>query len=211
MTDKRQIIEDARNRGMQYCVHFTNAKNLPNILKYGILSKDDLENREIEYCYNDSFRLDGLEDAVSVSVSFPNYKMFYPLHCNDSNNEWVVLLLDAEKVLKLNCAFCYTNAANAAISSLPLEERMSLSAFEAMFAEKQEGYTRRDMELAANEPTDPQAEILVFDPIPVTAIIGAMFKDCFAMNKYMQLLQNTGIDFKVDKEYYYARHDYKYW
>lgn len=32
---------------------------------------------------------------------------------------WAVIILDVEKVLNLECAFCYTNAANSEITSIP--------------------------------------------------------------------------------------------
>ena len=79
MNDKKQILISAKKRGIEHCVHFTNVLNLPSILSYGLLSKADLEYNWIDYNYNDDLRLDDLEEAISVSITSPNYKMFYQL------------------------------------------------------------------------------------------------------------------------------------
>ncbi|EEQ57882.1 hypothetical protein CBFG_01592 [Clostridiales bacterium 1_7_47FAA] len=211
MNDKRQILVSANRRGVEHCVHFTNVLNLPSILSYGLLSKADLEYNWIEYNHNDNLRLDEFEESISVSITSPNYKTFYQWRCDNPSKSWVVLILDAIQILNLDCAFCYTNAANIRISSIPLAERKTYSAFESMFAEKQNQATRQEMKLYPNEPTDPQAEILVFNSIPVSAIQFALFNDYQIMKQYAPLLDNANIPYTRDLGYYYARRDYSFW
>ena len=211
MNDKKQILIAAKDRDIKHCVHFTNVINLPSILTHGLLSIADLEEAEVDYNFNDNLRLDNLEDSISVSISSPNYKMFYQLRNDNPSDNWVVLILDSAKILNLDCAFCYTNAANINVSSIPLVERKTYSAFQTLFAEKQDHATRKEMGLSPNEPTDPQAEILVFNPIPVSAIKMAYFNNVQVMEQYSTLLDIANIPFACNSKYYYPRHDYSFW
>ena len=211
MNDKEQILISAKKRSIEHCVHFTNVLNLPSILSYGLLSKADLKYNWIDYNYNDDLRLDDLEEAISVSITSPNYKMFYQLRCNNPSKSWVVLVLDSMQILNLDCAFCYTNAANISVSSIPLTERKTYSSFKSLFEEQENQATRHEMRLFPNEPTDPQAEILVFDSIPVSAIQFLLFNDYKVMEQYAPLLDNANIPFTRDLGYFYPRRDYAFW
>lgn len=211
MIDKNKILTFAENRGIEHCIHFTNVLNLPSILSYGLLSKSDLEYNWIDYNYNDDLRLDDLENSISVSITSPNYKMFYQLRCNNPSKRWAVLVLDAMEILNLDCAFCYTNAANISVSSIPLTERKTYISFKSMFEEREGQATRAMMKLSSNEPTDPQAEILVFDSIPTSAIQFVLFNDYNIMEQYTPLLNDVNIPFTHDLGYFYPRRDYAFW
>jgi len=206
-----EIINEARKRNITTLIHFTNEKNLKSIIENGILSKDTLDNRKMAYYYNDEYRFDNLSDTISLSVTFPNYKMFYSLRKENVADDWVVILIDAEKVLSKPCAFCYDNAANSGISVIPLRQRMSLYAFHEMFSDDIFGCKRTEMGLSENEATSPQAEILAFESIPIEAIKCIVFEKESIKEKYVSLLKSVGIESTVCEHYYYPRHDYKYW
>lgn len=211
MTDKSKIMISVQERKIEHFIHFTNVLNLPSILSNGLLSKDILDYNWIEYNYNDDLRLDELSDSISLSISSPNYKMFYQLRCNNPSRNWVVLVLDAQQILDLNCAFCFTNAANSFVSRIPLKDRMTFDAFNSMFAERDNQVSRAQLKLSSFEPTDPQAEILVFDSIPTSAIQFALFNEYEIMNQYAPLLNINKIPYTRDLGYYYPRHDYSFW
>lgn len=211
MNDKEKILVAARERRIEHFIHFTNALNLPNILSYGLCSKECLEYRGIDYNYNDDWRLDNLSNSISVSVTSPNYKMFYFLRCNEPSKNWVVLVLDAKQILDLDCAFCYTNAANNCISSIPIEKRKTFEAFESMFEERENQASRQELKLDSNETTDPQAEVLVFESIPVSAIQYALFNNHQVMSQYSPMLINANIYYTCDAGYYGPRRDYSFW
>lgn len=211
MKEKEGILLTAKRRGIEHCIHFTNARNIPNILSYGLLPVDKLEDNWIEYSNNDDLRLDNLSNSISLSITSPNYKMFYKLRCEYPQRRWVVLVLDAEMVLGLDCAFCKTNAANTTVSSVPIEERKTLQSFEGMFGEFPDQVSRLELGLCENEVTDPQAEILVFDSIPPSAIQFAFFNDIKTMEQYGPILTKCGIPYTRDLGYYYPRRDYSFW
>ncbi|ABQ25481.1 hypothetical protein Gura_1280 [Geotalea uraniireducens Rf4] len=80
-------------RGIAHLIHFTRFENLNSILQHGIRPRQVLDAGGEEYIFNDELRLDGCLDAVSLSISFPNYKMFYPYRCQDYSINWAVLRL----------------------------------------------------------------------------------------------------------------------
>lgn len=232
MNYNQQVIQCVQKRDIVNCVHITTAKNLLSILSNGICSKAYLEDNNIEYDCADDKLINRTEDAVSISITFPNYKMFYKLRCENEKVEWVVLLLDVQQVLSLDCAFCYTNASSNEIFNIPLELRKTYEAFELMFSERKgHPYSRKDMGLRPNEPTDPQAEVLVFDNIPSSAIQEVVFKDTgfigdrtyrpwYGLGQLLrQELDQREIryDFEcynihpLDIHYYDKRHDHEFW
>ena len=161
MSYKDEIMKKAFLRGIDSCVHFTKVTNLPSILQFGILPKKTMNEERIEYDENDSLRLDGYPCATSLSFTSPNYKMFYKYRMQNQKTRWVVIVIDSEMVISLDCAFCYTNAANSKIVGTPLDKLKTVQAFDAMFEEVDTQVSRQQMRLSDCEPTDPQAEILV--------------------------------------------------
>lgn len=208
---KREILLATQERRIKRLVHFTNVVNLSNIIKYGLLPISELDDKEIEYDYNDELRLDNNPDSISISITSPNYKMFYKIRCEKEEENWAVIILDVEKVLNLECAFCYTNAANSEITSIPLTELKSLNAFEEMFSECSGKPSRKVLGLRDYDTTDPQAEILVFDKIPVSAIKCVIFEDFKTMSQFSDDLRQVGIRCIVDEEFFAPRRDYTYW
>lgn len=205
MYDKSGLEAEINQREIKALVHFTNADNIPSIIQYGILSRNELDNQGILYQYNDIMRLDGRLDAISLSVTFPNYKMFY-LSRQVAGTNWVVLIIDPNIILYADCLFYYTNAANRAMHLIDQNEHKTLEAFKSMFYDH---FTRKIID--DNETTDPQAEIQVVGRIPVNMIKLAVFENEVVLNQYRECLSQAYIKSIVDKKYYCPRRDYKYW
>lgn len=190
---KKIIARRAAERGIQYLVHFTRQENLPSITTYGLRSRQELNNLSVPFTFNDSHRLDGLLNSISLSITFPNYKMFYSYRMQNRSASWAVILLDTIEVLgNLDCAFQYHNAACREIRSTPIESRKTLKAFEYMFFD---GNNRKTFDLKDNETTNPQAEVLCFDSIPSKFFKGVI------------LPTTKG----VAENYFAPRRDYSYW
>lgn len=208
--EKNKIIECAQNRGVEYFVHFTDIDNLEKILLYGLCSRDYLDKNNEAYYYNDEYRLEHCTNAICLSVTSPNYKMFFKLRNDNPEIRWVVLAINAKKVLELDCAFNRTNAANSCMSSIPIKERMTVQAFEDMFYERND-YSRQKMRLEDFETTDPQAEILVFDRIPPSYIEFIHFQSIRDYRAFEQLLLQKGIYGGTSSSFFSCRRDYDYW
>ncbi|MBR5912959.1 MAG: DUF4433 domain-containing protein [Selenomonadaceae bacterium] len=197
----------AKFRGIKFLVHFTKIENLPSIAKFGLLTRKNLDDKSLNYSYNDDTRRDNITNSLSLSITFPNYKMFYKY--SGASEDWAVILLDAEKILgNIPCAFNYTNASNDNVKKISKEKRMSVDAFQKMFYEPDDS-SRKMRNLNANEPTDPQAEILCLGDIPLKYFAGIVFKNSSRATENKKLFSN--IPLKVDDYYFAPRHDYKFW
>ncbi len=118
-TEQTSRIKDiCRERGILQLVHFTQSQNLESILKYGLVPLTEqltMKRRGIHPLTSDSVRHDGQNNAVSLSVGFPNYKMFMRKRCDLINSSWAVLVLDPAILWELDCSFCPENASSNAV------------------------------------------------------------------------------------------------
>ena len=201
-----------------YLVHFTRWENIDGIIQYGLLPKILIEDLPFEVSINDELRLDGHQDSVSLSIAFPNYKMFYRYRMNSNTDGWAVLAIHPSVLWEYECAFCKYNAADSRISCIQKDELKSLSAFKDMFLEfEQDAFmievlgdelppkTRTAKKLKPFDPTDSQAEVLVFDIIPVEKIIGVAFDN----NKLLNDFKNKHPNIKaVFNKHFFSSRDY---
>src|SRR5262249_20607187 len=150
----------------------TRLENLVGILAEGILPRSTLEGRPSGVIFNDDIRTDGHKEAVCLSIGFPNYKMFYKYRQADQTTIWAVLLIRADVLWELDCAFCWANAACSAISRLPLAVLKDFSSLAKMFADQCEvsGINRAACGIPNWFPTNPQAEVLAFSGVPLSYV-----------------------------------------
>ena len=174
----RQIVQ---NRSIPFLLHFTKLENLESILTHGLLPRTGFKGLSKLPLINDQYRLDNHEDAVSLSVSFPNYRMFYGCRQRDTNQKWVVLIIHPIILWESDCAFYPMNAATGKVSSLDSSMFKNASSLEAMFAEGVNGINRSDQTyLRLYDPSDVQAEVMVFGAIGSDRIRGIVFNDMVA-------------------------------
>jgi len=199
-----------KSRQIDTLFHFTRIENLNSILTHGLYPRRNLEKSRLEYIFNDEVRLDGCENAICASIEFPNYKMFYTLRQDNPGTDWVILNIDANAMIDFKSAFCKTNAANDTMSCIPLSEQQGEEAFIKLFEEIPNWYTRKQLEIPDYYPTDPQAEILIFNVIPIEYIHSVIFKDRTTYLKYQDQLPSN-VRYEINKELFYGRQDYRFW
>lgn len=183
------IAKILKERGIKYLCHFTRLENLESILTNGLIPRSNLynlefnpdDNLEISGVFNDTVRADNHPDAICLSISFPNSKMFYKLRREQENSRWVVIVLHSDLLLDKNCAFYPTNAASNSVNSLPVEDFQGGNALNTLF----NGNNEERQHLLPKDPTDVQAEVLVFDNIEINYIACCVFnsdvlRDCFS-------------------------------
>ena len=185
---KEAIHLHAKNIGIPWLVHFTRAVNLPNIMKYGLYPRSRTSEISVTPQINDVHRFDGHIDGTSLSIAFPNSKMFYKCRQENPNVDWVVLAVNPAALWTLDCAFCRHNAAATVISKLPIESLKTFEAFQGMFEEIEGLPKRGEDRLKSYDPTDVQAEILVFDVIPPQYIFGVGFNSDLVKQQYAEHL-----------------------
>lgn len=154
-----QIRDICAKRKIQQLVHFTKVCNVPSILKHGLHGRSSLERSGISFDPNDKHRLDKWSEAVCISISFPNYKMFYRYRQIYGEN-FAVLVLKPEVLWAYACMFCRGNAASSRVTAIPIEERLSADSLESMFGDHP-NVARDSLPIPPSYPTDPQAEVLV--------------------------------------------------
>ncbi|OOG49142.1 DarT ssDNA thymidine ADP-ribosyltransferase family protein [Rhodanobacter sp. C01] len=167
-----------------YLLHFTRAVNLPSIMARGLYPIERVNEIGAAPSINDQLRLDGHKDGTSISIAFPNSQMFYKYRSECQGVDWTVLVLLPEVLWTKDCAFCCHNAADARISRQPLAVLKTPQAFAGMFDEIVGLTSREEQKLQVCDPTDVQAEVLVFDVIEPRYIVGAIFETAIARDAY---------------------------
>lgn len=200
---------EVKIREIDYLWHFTKIENLDSILKNGLIPRATLEAMNANVDYNDQYRLDGQKGANCLSLGHPNYKMFYSLRCQDQNQDWIVLAIKPEVLWIKDCAFCHENAASANVTSIPIQQRKGLPAFQAMFAAAAGKPDRSTIKLPDDCPTNPQAEILAFGVIEPQYIVGAI-TPTKAIETELKA-QYPNFEFLYHRAHYSARLDYEHW
>ncbi len=173
---REAIKQAAVSKKIPLLTHFTRASNLISILEHGLCPVDNARASGINPHTNDPLRLDGYPGAVSVSIAFPNYKMFYKYRRLNPGESWVVLLLAPSILWEKKCGFCQYNAADRRILGRSLASLTNIDAFHSMFNPAEDGPSRKERQLNDYDPTDPQGEVLVFNVIEPKFIEGIAFE-----------------------------------
>ncbi|MGE7984141.1 DarT ssDNA thymidine ADP-ribosyltransferase family protein [Solibacillus sp. NPDC093137] len=137
---------------------------------------------------NDLSRYDNLQNSISCSVSFPNYKYFYRLRMSDTTKEWAVIAFKPSLLWEKECIICNENAARSSVSNIPVQNRIGLDVFKKIFEDIPGVYSREETGIPERYPTNPQAEVLIPDKIEPKYILGIFFEDYKTYNKYKNKL-----------------------
>ena len=205
-----------RDRGIKYLLHFTPIYNLRSILRLGFVPRKFLDmpgiKESIRPLFPDLFRQDGQRDCFCLSISWPNYKMFFQKR-KQMLTDWVVLKINVETIIKHQCLFYKTNAAS------PKSRRQGPGRIEEMFYD--DGI-RGQLRIEKWYTTDPQAEVMSFSRISPQWIneiyVQKLTKEVnreFTHLRRQNLLKrdNSGNRIKVteDKTFFGPRKDFQFW
>jgi hypothetical protein len=168
-TYREKIQSIAKEREVPCLVHFTQFNNLRGIVKHGLLSRKTLAGLGYMFDPSDHYRLDGCDEAVSVSISRVNEPVFTAKRHRAGRTDWVVLALRSAILWTHDCRFSWRNAAKKEITDHRFY-RGGHSAFSKMF----EGSDEDRNGLRLCDPTDIQAEVQVLEPITPDCILGAV-------------------------------------
>lgn len=208
MTNIFQYSNNYHN--INHVIHFTNVMNLKSILANGLITRHELNNNSIEFHHNDNYRFDGFTNSVSCSIERPNYKMLYKLRMNNRDSEWVIIILNKSVLWEKNCAFFETNAASAKMREKPINQRQNQITFDSLFGELNWSHPRADLNIPDSYPTDPQAEILIFDTIESGYISHVILEDGRRINESIEK-RYPSIRFQNHKPFFSPRRDYEHW
>ncbi len=159
------FLDIIRARKITELVHFSNRKNLTEILEFGLLGRASLEERKISYKFTDPVRSDNKRNGICLSVSKKNDWFLrkciqrYPDEC------WIEFAIDPEIILYKKCWFFFRNAAGSEFSDI--DDNITPEYFEGMFSNEiryTSGYGPRIFNREGRESfetTEPQAEIII--------------------------------------------------
>lgn len=203
----RTIKEFAVERGVKSLFHFTRVKNLPSILARGLLTKKACNAEGVEPEINDQYRYDGT-DAVCATISYPNYRMFYRLRCDNPGVEWVVIKLDCSLLWRTPCAFSDTNAGDGSVFHTPVDQRQGLASLKSMFGDYQQ-VERAILKIPDHYTTNPQAEVLLLDGAASSDITGVYFQ---TNARYVEFkAQYPDLRCHLNGGFFNGRSDYAHW
>jgi len=215
---KAEIQRICRERRIGVLLHFTPIANLPTILTHGLLPRTEIEARpelRAAVVYNDPYRADHQPDAVSLSLSFPNYQMFYFCRNHRHAGPWVVIGVAPRVLWERDCAFHSENAAAGLQSMRPLEERRQSASFTQMFsdfAKENRIVLRASLGIPDSYPTHPQAEVLVIGGVPRDRVIFACFeREADKRGWLAHHPRPASLHLQVDDFYFRPRCDYVTW
>lgn len=205
---RKTIQAHANAINVPFLIHFTRVVNLPFIMEHGLYPVSRTAEIGVTPQINDELRLDGHRDGTSLSIAFPNYRMFWKYRQENKGVEWVVLGVDSSVLWLKDCAFCRHNAADTRISCQPTNQLKTTAAFTGMFEEIAGLKTRQEQKLNPSDPTDDQAEVLVFDVIEPSLIVGAVFENAATRDAYQDSLGNREIVVNRERKGFFATRSY---
>ena len=202
-----------KERNVRYLVHFTPVDNLLKILHEGIIPRACQKEKGV---WTDIHRLDNMLDCSCLSISYPNYQMFYKKR-NEMNKDFAVILIDPyclNLFSKNDLFFLPLNAASVLYNNNP-DRFKGKSALEEMFCDSisvdGKSVKREELHIPACYTTSPQAELLVRGTIPPT-----YFREIHVMNHEIidavrRSSSNSLARIFWNDKYFRARSDYQIW
>jgi hypothetical protein len=202
-TDREALLNFLRSeRQVAELVHYTPLDNVPHILRFGLVPRAHLMIPAVRMALNprftDAVRDEDFLEKNCLSISFPNWKLFF-FHRQRFHWQWAVLRLDPAVAAEFVCEFMPTNAAHAKVQHRPgIEAARRVFSGEAL---------RRKLGLASHEATDPQAEVLTDSVIPPSMILEV----CVESESARQSLASRGVEARVDPGLFAPRRDHAAW
>ena len=221
---RAHVLESMEKRGVTRFVHFTEVDNLESIIMRGLMPLSLMNGVPKEESALKLNRYEGT-DAICLSVEFPNYRTFYHRRCVESDKTWCVLLLDARKVIeRYEPQFYWTNAASKSFlepcfSAGNRNDPCSAQAFDGMFYQTETPnrfltVTPRAGFIPDKYPTNPQAEIQIYDKITPDCISLVVFEDQESVARYQAAFSFGAPACTVDQcevNYFAPRADWQEW
>ncbi|EOU9531550.1 DarT ssDNA thymidine ADP-ribosyltransferase family protein [Cronobacter dublinensis] len=183
------VQDVTQQRNITRLFHFTHSDNLPSILENGLMSRTVLDEECGDYKYNDEVRVDGHLDAICLSISHPNSKMFFKYR-KSKLGDWVILQIKPSVLWEKKCAFFPTNAASNNVRFNDLDLMKGPKALNCLFADDVFG-TQRVRNLPLEYPTDVQAEVLVFDRIDPSYIVHTLHPNKESYDRIKEVYPRT--------------------
>jgi len=182
-------------RGITRLCHFTAFENLESIISSrAIKSRATLQSTGAHFVFNDPGRYDSHPELVSFTIEYPNVYMIEKLNNNlKVAREWVVLCVDPLQLGRPGVLFSRFNASHHDSELVP-----GIDGFMRLFSDEPNslGHPRSKL-FPPSVPTDLQAEALIPDPIPISAVLAIVTPSATLTGRVQQLLTARDVDLPV--------------
>lgn len=165
-----EILNEIEKRSIKRICHFTKSKNLSHILNdfEGIYAIDFLPENYQDY--NDSLRLDGKTDYICCSIEYPNVFYLDRIKNNDKLfKDWIILSINPKIMCLEKTLFSKVNAATERGRYISKGIEGFKVLFENHIVTNKRSITR-PFTMLESSPTDIQAEVLIYNKIPLEYI-----------------------------------------
>lgn len=162
----KELKEFFNKRNIKYLIHFTDGRNIESIKKYGILSVNELQKKNLFFYRNDYKRLDGVKDGISLSITTSNTRVFKQFIQNGTLKNPKMIVIDVRLLweeINTKRYYCDRNAACGTVqkgSDIKYLYNMFRDNISYNTWNNSYNYNRFYDGTLINEPTDSQAEIL---------------------------------------------------
>jgi hypothetical protein len=191
-----RIKEVVATRNIFNVIHFTQTKNLDDILKNGIVSRKKLFEGGKNFIFNDNLRLDGKMDYSCFSIEFPNVEMLRALRYRTNEASWAILVFSSEILYDYDCLFYYTNSASNEVRHKDTIEFEGASALDKLFTWRHE---ERHHYLCDNDPTDVQSEVMVKDDVSIDYLRFCAINDESDFLRFQAAYPNIDFQYASDR------------
>lgn len=159
--DHADLLDSLSRREITYFLHYTPVKNLPSILKHGILSRKQMQLREIKPVLYHGWgkKWNSMDDYICLSLIPPKNMI------EKTKEPQAALLIHPSIIGQEKTFFSPINSATETIEVEEIFSRDNLEAFEDLFRYEEGAQLRNDY-----------AEILVKDYIAIPNITGICFQ-----------------------------------
>lgn len=162
---KEEIPRYVEYRKLNRLFHFTSIHNLLSIAEHGLMGRKSLKAAGIEARITDQTRNEPIYDAICFSLSNPNYYMA----ANKLSSGHELVLVELTNISEILCTYNSISLPGNFGSS---ELKKQIQNYPEKFTGGQgllnlfnENEIRLKYNIDISEPTDPQSEILILEPV----------------------------------------------
>ena len=204
-SDASEIKNFLMERNVKSLLHFSHASNLNSIISHGILGRETLAERGLPFYKTDERRLDLLSNAISLSFTRPNLLMLSFKTSTLKTEDWIVFDISPQILLSEDFAAFPSNAAATEVTNAFRRDpgkfcgirglrQMFLDGKASTRASTNTGkkISREELGLPENQPTDPQAELMLLSQVKVPNINRILISTS-ATRKYSEIIDKIEV------------------
>ena len=221
LTKRNQIEQFLKANKITSLTHFTRLENLKSILQNGIFTgmmlSADPKFSDIQR--NQPKLPESWQGSASMNISFPDFRLLSQLRENLSRCYWVIIEIDARFMMDQPCYF-FQKSAVEIINDTEFSQNINpllqtTKMFRSLFTDT-ETIKRNKLGIPDAYPTNPQAEVLTFSPVPTRYFQKVNFCNDYIFNEWV--LNNLDFATSLDKKIWQVsmrlfspRCDYVHW